>query len=169
VSIVNEDQKHDRQFMDTFMLILGFLIAFTFFIFVLANVISAKQDEFIKQNPKAQELKSERLAPLAKVMVAEKVDPNAPKTAVAAAPINGQNIYEGACGACHTAGIAGAPKFGDVAAWAERITQDTDTLYGHAIQGYQGEAGYMPPKGGRADLSDEEVIAAVDYMVENSQ
>ncbi len=166
---MNEDQKHDREFMDTFMLILGFLIAFTFFIFVLANVISAKQDEVIQSNPKAQELKAERLMPIATAKMAKVVDPNAPVVEAVAAPINGQNIYEGACGACHTAGIAGAPKFADASAWANRITQGDAVLYEHAINGYQGEAGYMPAKGGRADLSDEEVIAAVDYMVENSQ
>ena len=166
---MNEDQKHDREFMDTFMLILGFLIAFTFFIFVLANVISAKQDEIIESNPKAQELKAERLMPIATAKMAKVIDPNAPKVEVVAAPINGQNIYESACGACHTAGIAGAPKFGDAAAWADRITQGDAILHEHAVNGYQGDAGYMPAKGGRTDLSDEEVIAAVDYMVENSQ
>lgn len=166
---MNQDQKHDREFMDTFMLILGFLIAFTFFIFVLANVISAKQSEIMQDNPVAQQLKAERLMPIATANKAKVMDPNAPAETTVAAPINGQNIYEGACGACHTAGIAGAPKFGDAAAWADRITQGSDILYEHAIQGYQGDAGYMPPKGGRADLSDEEVIAAVDYMVENSQ
>ena len=166
---MNEDQKHDREFMDTFMLILGFLIAFTFLIFVLSNVISAKQSDVLQNNPTAQKLKAERLMPVATAKMAAVIDPNAPKIEVVAAPINAQNIYEGACGACHTAGIAGAPKFGDAAAWADRITQGAETLHEHAIQGYQGDAGYMPPKGGRADLSDEEVIAAVDYMVENSQ
>ena len=167
---MNEDQKHDREFMDTFMLILGFLIAFTFFIIVLANVISAKtQGETIKDNPIAEKLKAERLMPVAEVAVAKKVDPNAPVVVVEAAPINGQNIYESACLACHAAGVAGAPKFGDVPAWVERIAQGNEILYEHAIAGYQGEAGYMPAKGGRADLSDEEVIAAIDYMVENSQ
>ena len=166
---MNEDQKHDREFMDTFMLILGFLIAFTFFIFVLANVISANHNEIMQNNPTAQKLKAERLSPIATAIKAEVVNLNAPVEQMVAAPINGQSIYEGACGACHTAGIAGAPKFGDAAAWADRIAQGTKTLNEHAINGYQGEAGYMPAKGGRADLSDEEVIAAVDYMVENSQ
>lgn len=167
---MNENQKHDREFMDTFMMILGFLMAFTFCIFILANVISAKtQDVSLKENPYAQKLKEERLVAVAEVAVAEKIDPNAPVVIVEAAPINGQNIYEGACMACHAAGVAGAPKFGDAAAWAARIAQGATTLHEHALNGYQGAVGYMPPKGGRSDLSDQEVIAAVDYMAENSQ
>ena len=67
--------------------------------------------------------------------------------------------------ACHGAGIAGAPKFGDKAAWAERVAQGADTLHKHALGGYQGKAGFMPPKGGRTDLTDQSVINAVDYMV----
>ena len=49
--------------------------------------------------------------------------------------------------------------------WAPRLEQGLETLIGHAINGYQGDAGYMPPKGGRLDLSDDEVSAAVEYMV----
>ncbi len=58
----------------------------------------------------------------------------------------------------------GAPKLADKAAWAPRIAQGKDTLYKHAIGGYQGKAGVMPAKGG-SQASDEEVKAAVDYMV----
>ena len=64
-----------------------------------------------------------------------------------------------------TAGIAGAPKLGDKAAWAPRLAQGRDTLHKHAIEGYQGKAGYMPPKGGRTDLSDKSVMDAVDHIV----
>ena len=66
--------------------------------------------------------------------------------------------------ACHTAGIAGAPKFGDKLAWAERIKQGPAVLHEHAIKGYQGKAGMMPAKGG-SSASDDEVKAAVDYMI----
>lgn len=80
----------------------------------------------------------------------------------------GKKIYEAACQACHTPGIAGAPKTGDKAAWAERIKQGDKVLYEHAIKGFQGKAGYMPPKGG-SSASDEEVRAAVDYMTAASK
>ncbi len=73
--------------------------------------------------------------------------------------------YKDACAVCHTAGIAGAPKLGDKTAWASRIAAGNDTLYTTAIKG----KGAMPAKGGRAELSDDDVKAIVDYMVEQSK
>ncbi|MGZ8320598.1 MAG: c-type cytochrome [Telluria sp.] len=93
----------------------------------------------------------------------------APAAPAAAAPAAlsadaGKNIYNASCAACHTSGIAGAPKFADKAAWAARIKQGDAVLYDHAIKGFTGKAGMMPPKGG-STASDAEVKAAVDYMV----
>ena len=76
----------------------------------------------------------------------------------------GKALYSAACVACHGAGIAGAPKFGDKAAWAPRIAQGANVLYDHAIKGFQGKAGVMPPKGG-SSAPDADVKSAVDYMV----
>jgi cytochrome c5 len=76
----------------------------------------------------------------------------------------GKTLFNMTCAACHGAGIAGAPKFGDKAAWAPRIAQGTSTLYEHALKGFQGKAGMMPPKGG-STAPDADVKAAVDYMV----
>jgi cytochrome c5 len=89
--------------------------------------------------------------------------------AVAPAPAvpvqsEGRKIFEGGCVVCHGAGIAGAPKFGDKAAWAPRIAQGVNVLYTHAIGGLTGKAGVMPPKGGNTALTDADVKAAVDYM-----
>jgi len=92
----------------------------------------------------------------------------APAPTMAAAAIDGAQVYNSGCVACHSAGIAGAPRVGDTAAWTPRIAQGMDTLYLHAIAGFQGSNGYMPPKGGNASLSDEQVNAAVDYMVAQS-
>lgn len=80
----------------------------------------------------------------------------------------GKKIYEAACQACHTPGIAGAPKTGDKSAWAERMQKGEQVLYEHAIKGFQGKAGFMPPRGG-SSASDEEVRAAVDYMTAASK
>lgn len=96
-----------------------------------------------------------------------------PAAAAAAAPAKlsadaGKGIYTASCAACHGAGIAGAPKFGDKAAWAARIKQGDAVLYEHAIKGFMGKAGMMPPKGG-STASDAEVKAAVDYMVASSK
>jgi cytochrome c5 len=92
-----------------------------------------------------------------------------PAASTAGAPVKvtadtGKKLFEAACSACHGAGIAGAPKFGDKAAWSARIAQGKETLYTHAIKGFQGKGGMMPAKGG-STASDEEVKAAVDYMV----
>lgn len=80
----------------------------------------------------------------------------------------GQQVYKSACFACHDMGVAGSPKLGDIDAWAPRIAQGAEILLNHAINGYQGKLGYMPPKGGRMDLSDVDVAAAIAYMVSKS-
>jgi len=87
----------------------------------------------------------------------------APGPAVAA-NASGKHLYDTACMVCHAAGVAGAPKLGDKAAWSARIAQGTSVLYVHAINGFQGKVGVMPPKGG-SPASDADVKAAVDYMV----
>jgi cytochrome c5 len=109
--------------------------------------------------------------PAAEIPAAE--EPAAAAAEPAAAPAvadgRGKEVYDSACFICHATGVAGAPKIGDVAAWEPRIGQGSETLYTHAIKGFMGEAGLMPPKGGRMDYSDEDVKAAVDYMVNSSQ
>ncbi len=87
----------------------------------------------------------------------------------AAIPKDGTAAYETACAACHGAGIAGAPKVGDKAAWGPRIAQGKDTLYKHAIQGLNGKTGVMPAKGGRTDWPDDLIKQAVDHIIELNQ
>jgi cytochrome c5 len=99
------------------------------------------------------------------VAVAAVVIPAAIPAANAAKPAGGEGIYKTACAACHSAGVAGAPKSGDKAAWAPRIAQGKDTLYKHAIGGFQGKGGVMPAKGGNTTLADADVKSAVDYMI----
>ena len=81
----------------------------------------------------------------------------------------GEGVYDKACQACHSSGIAGAPKTGDKTAWVSRIEQGMDILNVHAINGYQGEDGVMPAKGGNMSLSNDDVINAVAFMVESSR
>jgi len=87
----------------------------------------------------------------------------------ATAQASGEATYKAACFACHGTGAAGAPKLGDKAAWKARIAAGNATLYERAIKGYKGSKGFMPAKGGRADLKDADVKAAVDYMVAQSK
>ena len=89
--------------------------------------------------------------------------------AMSAEATAGEATYKAACGVCHTSGLAGAPKVGDAEAWSDRFQQGTDLLIIHALEGYAGSDGYMPAKGGRADLSDEAVTNAVLFMVESQQ
>ena len=84
---------------------------------------------------------------------------------VASGPMSAEQVYNTACLACHATGVAGAPKTGDIAAWAPRIAQGEDVLFEHATKGFKG----MPPRGGSSQLSDDEVKAAVDFMVAKSQ
>ena len=86
---------------------------------------------------------------------------SAPVSKSAAAVADGKKVYESTCIACHGAGVANAPKFGDKKAWAEHLMHGTEHLYENALKGLRA----MPPRGGNLALSDAEVKAAVDYMV----
>ena len=87
--------------------------------------------------------------------------PAAAATAPAGAKADGKKVYDTTCAVCHAAGVAGAPKFGDKAAWAPRLKPGVDALYASALKGKAA----MPAKGGNAALSDADVKAAVDHMV----
>lgn len=78
---------------------------------------------------------------------------------------SGSAVYDASCAMCHGAGVAGAPKVGDAAAWADRIAKGKDTLYNHALNGFQA----MPPRGTCMNCSDDEIKAAVDHMVAASE
>ena len=87
--------------------------------------------------------------------------------AAASAVRSGEDIYNAACMACHSAGIAGAPRVGDQVAWAGRISKGMDSLYDSGINGIAGTG--MIARGGCADCSDDEIRLAVDFMVEGSR
>jgi cytochrome c5 len=165
----------DRKFSDLFMRAVGVLAGFVVGIFFLAvYAASGARTEPSKDDPKYQQLVAERIAPLAKVAVAglDNAALNAGDTTRAALPpappaavLTGEQVYSTTCIACHAAGVAGAPKFGDKGAWAARLGQGLAVLHKHALEGFQGKSGVMPPKGGRVDLADQSISNAVDYMV----
>ncbi len=80
----------------------------------------------------------------------------------------GKGIYAITCHMCHDIGIAGSPRLGDAEEWEKRLTKGKSLLYQHAITGFEGDSGNMPPKGGNAALSNEQIKQAVDYMIEAS-
>lgn len=166
--------EHDKKFFDTFMLVLGILVGIAILLYVLARIVAANtQEKNVIVDPANQAVVAERIAPVAKVAIAGQDNSAlAPVQAAAAAPaeeLGGEQVFNMACMACHGAGVAGAPKMGDKAAWGPRIAKGADTLHKHALEGFQGGAGFMPPKGGRADLSDKSIINAVDFMVAGSK
>ena len=81
----------------------------------------------------------------------------------------GETIYKSSCNACHGTGVAGSPKLGDKDAWSARIAQGNAVMTEHAIKGFKGEKGYMPPKGGAMHLSDDQIAMVVEYMVSQVQ
>jgi len=173
--------SHDRQFTNLFSIVLGVLVGIAFGIYFLSNYVGRTQRVEVRDEPEFQQEVDSRIAPVGRVAVAGKDNSAlAPTEAPAAAPagqsaagaaadLPGEEVYNSACVACHGAGIGGAPKFGDKSAWAPRIAKGADLLHDHALHGFQGQAGVMPPKGGRVDLSDKSVMNAVDYMIDAAQ
>jgi cytochrome c5 len=176
----HSDEAHDRHFFDTFMLVLGALFGLTVIIYFTANALAESNLDIQNiEETKAQAELQARLAPVGRVATAGQpaAEPAAPvmvamaPAAKAAAPakIDGAKVYQTACFACHGTGAAGAPKMGDKAAWAARIKQGNDVLRKHALEGYTGKAGVMPAKGGRMDLPDADIVAALEHMVAQSK
>ncbi len=162
----------DREFFKSFSGLIAAIVALTVILFIAAQFIGGKTDKASEATVDAKAV-AERIKPVGEgtVGAASPASPNPvmeaiiPSANAAGADDKGKKIYDASCMACHAAGVAGAPKFGDKAAWAPRIAQGNDTLYTHAIKGFQGKAGMMPAKGGNASLKDEDVKASVDYMV----
>lgn len=168
--------SRDQKFFDMYSLVIGVLAVVTIGILVLAIEMSERtQAVFTRETAEYQEAVAERIRPVGQVYLpgeeqqaaAAVVETVAEPEPVATA-MTGPQVYNSACIACHGSGVGGAPIVGDAAQWSERIAQGMETLSRHAIEGYTGTAGYMPPKGGRLDLSDDEVISAVEYMANES-
>lgn len=156
---MSDPQHHDSLIKTPRQLIITILAAFLVPIVVItllvSYVVSAPKTGAGSEGMTKQSV-SERIAPVARF---ELVDATAPR-----AMKSGEEVFKSTCTTCHTAGVAGAPKVGDNAAWAPRIAQGEATLFDHAIKGFQGKSGVMPAKGGNTDLADFEVDRAVVYM-----
>lgn len=100
----------------------------------------------------------------------QQADPGSPAIAAPSyQSADGATIYQQVCAACHANGVAGAPAVGDKEAWRGRINQGMATLIEHATEGFRGTRGFMPARGGHSTLSDEELRAAVEFMVNKSR
>ena len=148
-------EHHDKTFVATFLLVLGFLGVFTVGILFIANAISAKDLD----DPQNMTRVAERIKPVGQVITDEKMLLAVAPPAAARAPMTGAEIVTKVCGACHGSGVLNAPKIGDKAEWNKR--GNLKTLVASAIKGKNA----MPPRGGDPSLSDDEVKAAVEEML----
>ena len=151
------------------------LLLAVFGLSVAGSALAAKSTKEISRYPLGergvytQRSTIERITPVGSACVEGKECAGA--TALASAPAaggaprSGEQVYNGNCAGCHGAGVMGAPKFGDKASWAPHIAKGKDTLYKHALSGFNA----MPPKGMCMTCSEAEIKATVDYMVGKSK
>ena len=135
-----------------------------FSIFALGLALSAAAVDLTDAQRTALE---ERIRPVGENCMVGDSSCASAAAATGSGPRSGEDVYNAACMACHSTGAGGAPKMGDVAAWADRIAKGTDALHSSGLNGVAGTG--MIAKGGCMNCSDEEVIAAVDFMVAGSQ
>ena len=157
--------SQDKEFWGTFIAVMAGLAVLAVVLIFTAISLTSDVSEY-----KPEEIVLENIRPVGEVYVAGKSEPAteemaAAETAGDAGPKSGEEVYNSNCVACHGTGAAGAPKIGDAAAWAPRIAKGIDTLLANAISGLNA----MPPKGLCMACSDEELRAAIEYMVGKSQ
>lgn len=163
----------DRRFRDQFSLTIGIYVGAIVGIVFLAIYLADQPERLPRTAERAPQV-ADLLAPAARIAVAGQdnsalaITPSArpqPGSATVTMPASGAEVFDKVCVACHGQGVGGAPRAGDATAWRPRIAKGKATLYQHAIEGFKGETGQMPPKGGRTDISDDLIRAAVDQMV----
>jgi cytochrome c5 len=132
-------------------------------LFIVASVVAVSG--MANSAEKAADTVKERIAPVAKVCMSGEACAAAPAAPASAGPKSGKDLYGSVCTTCHGTGVLGAPKFGNAGDWAPRVAKGLDTLYTHAIGGFNS----MPPKGTCAACTDDEIKGAVKYMVESSK
>ncbi len=170
--------KQDSQFFNVFSLVIGILVSIALVLMGVARAIGRNnQAEHVLKDAKYIASVEHNIEPLARVAVAGQdnsaltiVESNPDAVSVVMeVPKDGLSLYKVACSTCHDQGIGGAPKTGDRGLWGPRIAQGKAMLYDHALKGYTGKAGVMPPKGGRIDLDDALIKQGVDYLVSQAQ
>jgi cytochrome c5 len=164
---VSKSESSDTHFFNSFSVVLGVLILFAIVLFGVARVVGKDtQGEHVLSDPLLVKQVQQNVAPFAHVAIAGQDNSalaalSAPKAGAAAdVPTTGEQAFTQVCSTCHGAGINGAPKVGDHAAWGPRIQQGKEVLYTHAISGIRS----MPPRGG-STWPDATIRMAVDHMV----
>ena len=152
---MQEPDQHSSPIKTPKQLVIVVLLAFIVPIVVI-GLLSQLFTSMSEDTSADEQRVLERIKPVGMVVIAEATGPKGSLT--------GEQVYGQICKTCHEGGLAGAPKTGDKAAWGPRIAQGEKVLVQHAIAGYQGKSGVMPPKGGNADLTDDEVHRAVVFV-----
>ena len=165
---MSEEQMNDSTFSRLFIIMIIAMTILTVILVVIAQF--AANDVNDKLDARSDIENTQSLAKRISPVGSFSADSSEAIESKPAAPVilTGEEAYQ-SCAACHASGVAGAPIIGDNAVWADRISKGVETLYNNAINGFQGNAGYMPAKGGNTALPDESVKAAVDYMIEAAQ
>jgi cytochrome c5 len=157
--MTEHDDPHSSPIKTPKQLIVVVLLAFLVPITVIA-LLSQLFTSTTRDTKEDEQHVLERIKPVGTIVLAE--------AGAASGNLSGQQVFAQVCKTCHETGLAGAPKAGDKAAWAPRIAEGENTLVQHAIAGYQGKTGVMPPKGGNPDLTDDEVHRAVVYLADQA-
>lgn len=168
-------RNYDLDFLKKFSMVIGFLMLVTLGLIVAAIFVHGQIPQEV--NPDAVKRTEQRIAPVGAVYAgstgaAAQQAATAAAAAKAASQVayggttDGSVIFNNLCTGCHTSGAGGAPTM-DKSHWAARIPKGVDTLHKHAIEGFTGTSGVMPPKGGNPALTNEQVIATVDWMLAN--
>ena len=126
--------------------------------FIMALMLSIAMSSVMAIAQEKDDDIAKRIMPIGKIHVAGAQA----ETAAAAGPRSGADIYNASCVACHGSGVLGAPKKADAAGWGPRLEAGFDSVWQNAING----KGAMPPKGTCANCSDDDIKAAIEFMIE---
>jgi cytochrome c5 len=168
-------RNHDLEFLKHFSMVIGALVVVTVILLFFAHWLHGTAP--VETDPRAEARVMQRIQPVGAVYAGETgaaaMAAAAEAARLAAASqvayggtLDGSVVYSNLCGACHGSGAGGAPMLTQ-AAWGARVGQGVEALVQHAIDGYQGEAGLMPARGGNPSLTDAQVEATVKWMLDN--
>lgn len=171
-------RNYDLDFLKRFSMVIGFLVLVTLGLILFAHYLVS--DIPAESDPAAERNTLDRIAPVGAVYAgatgaAEQATAAATAAASAASDVayggtlDGSVIFGNLCTGCHTSGAGGAPKLDAAGIGTRMAAQGADELVKRAIAGFTGSAGVMPAKGGNPALTDEQVKATVEWMVEQSK
>lgn len=169
-------RNYDLDFLKRFSMVIAFLMAVTLALILFAAYLHYQQPH--EGSPIEAKRVEARVAPVGGVFAGKSgeaaraaADEAAKAALIANVPYDGRTdgneIFGGLCASCHKGGIGGAPTL-SAAGMGARAAKGKDMLYKHAIEGFQGSAGVMPAKGGNPALTDDQIKAAVDWMLDNT-